>query len=238
MYVTRMVDEVRGDLVRAGAVLTGMAIAASSVAFSPIVSAQPANPAAPQAFRPYDWVTGQEATDIFGKPVTPESKGEAAASSAPQCFYAASGDRIGVGISSELLLPGASATDADAKLANAAAEPGAQAIGGLGVNAVCVFERQVAPPATTILVLLDGSRIYRATAPYEYCDTSNVSPGRRLPGSRLTTTASRCERNRYEACFDPSRSLARRTGHIRVGVADVGWLLVVIEFDCYPIQSG
>jgi hypothetical protein len=29
----------------------------------------------------------------------------------------------------------------------------------------------VTPPSTTILVLLDGNRIYRATAAYEYCDT-------------------------------------------------------------------
>ena len=55
--------------------------------------------------------------------------------------------------------------------ATAAAEPGAQAIGGFGVKAVCVFEPQVTPPSTTILVLLHGSRIYRATATYEYCDT-------------------------------------------------------------------
>ena len=121
--------------------------------------------------RPCDWVTGQEATDIFGKPVAPEPTGNAAKSSAPRCFYAASGDGIGVGISSELLLPGASALEADTRLANVAAKPGAQAIGGLGVNAVCVFEPQVTPPSTTILVLLDGSRIYRATAAYEYCDT-------------------------------------------------------------------
>jgi hypothetical protein len=147
------------------------AIAASSAAFAPIVSAHPANPLAPHAFRPCDWVTGQEATDIFGKPVTPEPAGDAAGSIAPRCFYAASGDGIGVGTSSELLLPAASTVDADTRLANAAAEPGAQAIGGLGVKAVCVFEPQVTPPSTTILVLLGGSRIYRATAAYEYCDT-------------------------------------------------------------------
>jgi len=147
------------------------AIAASSVAFSPAVSAQPANPAVPRAFRPCDWVTTQEATDIFGKPVTPEPTGDAAGSSDPRCFYAASGDGIGVGISSELLLPGAPAMDAHTRLANAAAKPGAEVINGLGVKAVCVFEPQVTPASTTILVLLDGSRIYRATAAYEYCDT-------------------------------------------------------------------
>jgi outer membrane murein-binding lipoprotein Lpp len=56
-------------------------------------------------------------------------------------------------------------------LATPAAEPGVATVGGLGVNAACVFEPQVTPPSTTILVLLDGGRIYRATAAYEYCDT-------------------------------------------------------------------
>jgi hypothetical protein len=40
------------------------AIAASSAAFSPTVSAQPANPAVPQAFRPCDWVTRQALSDL------------------------------------------------------------------------------------------------------------------------------------------------------------------------------
>src|ERR1700759_3075116 len=158
-------------MARTLALIAIAAIAASSVAFSATVSAQPANPAVPQAFRPCDWVTRQEATDIFAPPVTPEQTGGAAESSAPRCFYAASGDGMGVGISSELLLPGAPAVDADTRLAHAAAEPGAQAVGGLGVNAVCLFEPQVTPPSTTILVLLHGGRIYRATAAHEYCDT-------------------------------------------------------------------
>jgi hypothetical protein len=146
-------------------------VAASSVAFSSAVAAQPTNPAAPQSFQPCDWVTSQEAADILGKPVTLEPTGGAEGPGAPRCFYAASGAGIGVGISSELLLPGASAVDANSTLAHAAAEPGAQAIGGLGLRAVCVFEPQVTPPSTTILVLLDGSRLYRATAAYKYCDT-------------------------------------------------------------------
>jgi hypothetical protein len=61
--------------------------------------------------------------------------------------------------------------DAGTRLANAAREPGAATVKGLGVNAVCVFEPQVTPPSTTIVVLLDRSRIYRATAAYKFCDT-------------------------------------------------------------------
>jgi hypothetical protein len=135
------------------------------------VSAAPAEPSGPKVLGACDWVTTQEATDILGKPVTLEPTGGTAGPGAPRCFYAASGAGIGVGISSELLLPGASAVDANTRLADAAAAPGAQVIGGLGIHAVCVYEPQVTPPSTTILVLLDGSRVYRATAAYEYCDT-------------------------------------------------------------------
>jgi hypothetical protein len=145
--------------------------AVSSLALCPASSAQPADPAAPQAFRPCDWVTTAEASDILGKPVTPEPTDDAAGSNGPHCFYAVTGDDTGLGITSELLLPGASPVDAGTRLANAAAEPGAETIGGLGINAECVFEPQVTPPSTTILGLLDGGRIYRSTAAYEYCDT-------------------------------------------------------------------
>jgi hypothetical protein len=48
---------------------------------------------------------------------------------------------------------------------------GAAAVDGLGLNAVCVFEPNVTPPSTTIVVLLDGGRVFRSTAAYEYCDT-------------------------------------------------------------------
>jgi hypothetical protein len=140
----------------------------SSLALPPASSAQPADPVAPQAFRPCDWVTTAEASDIIGKPVTPEPNDDATGLNDPHCFYAVTGDDTGLGISSELLL---SPVDADTRLANAAAEPGAVTVGGLGVNAVCVYEPNVFPPSTTILVLLDGGRIYRSTAAYEYCDT-------------------------------------------------------------------
>ena len=145
------------------------AFAVSSLVLSPESSAQP-DPAAPQAFRPCDWVTTQETTEILGEPVTPEPIDDGAGSNDPQCFYAASGEGIGVGISSELFTPAASAV-AEEMLADAATEPGAQTVNGLGVNAVCVFEPNVTPPSTTITVQLDGGRIFRSTAAYKFCDT-------------------------------------------------------------------
>jgi hypothetical protein len=138
-----------------------------SLVLSPTSSAQPTDP----AFRPCDWVTTAEASDILGKPVTPKPSDDQAGSNDPRCFYAVTGDDAGLGISSELLLPGASPVDGATRLANAAAEPGAETVVGLGANAECVFEPQVTPPSTTILVLLDGGRIYRSTAAYAYCDT-------------------------------------------------------------------
>jgi hypothetical protein len=151
-------------------VTTMVIAAAATVAFSPTSSAQPTDPAAPPAFRPCDWVTTSEASDILGKPVTPAPSDDAAGSNDPRCYYAASGDGIGVGISSELFLPAASAV-ADAMLADTATEPGAETVDRLGINAMCVCEPQVTPPSTTVVVLLTGGRIYRATAAYEYCDT-------------------------------------------------------------------
>ena len=161
--------------------LTAIA-AVASLALSPTSSAQPA---APPAFQPCDWVTTQETADILGTPVNPEPTDGAAGVNHPRCFYAVTGDDTGLGISSELLLPGATPVDAGTRLANAAAEPGAATVNGLGVNAVCVFEPNVTPPSTTILVLLDGGRIYRATAAYEYCGT--VERFARTAINRITT---------------------------------------------------
>ena len=126
--------------------------------------------AVPLLLRTYRQAIHSDYRDILGKPVTPAPSDDAAGSNDPRCYYAASGDGIGVGISSELFLPAASAV-ADAMLADTATEPGAETVDRLGINAMCVFEPQVTPPSTTVVVLLTGGRIYRATAAYEYCDT-------------------------------------------------------------------
>jgi hypothetical protein len=76
--------------------------AVSSLTLTPASSAQPADPAAPPAFRPCDWVTTAEASDILGKPVTPEPTDDAAGSNDPRCFYAVTGDDTGLGITPSL----------------------------------------------------------------------------------------------------------------------------------------
>jgi hypothetical protein len=117
--------------------VTAMPPRAPTVAFSPTSSAQPTDPAASPAFGPCDWVTTADAADILGAPVTPQPSDDAAGSNDPRCYYAASGERIGVGISSELIAPAASAV-ADTMLAHAATEPGAATIDRRGINAVCI----------------------------------------------------------------------------------------------------
>ena len=156
---------------------TAMAVAATTmVTLSPTAAAQPTDPSASPAFRPCDWVTVAEASDILGKLVFPTPSDNQVGSNDPRCFYAVTGDQTGLGISSELFLPNEPSEDGNIKLANTwladtATEPGAAHVDGLGVNAVCVFEPNVTPPSTTITVQLDGGRIFRSTTAYEFCDT-------------------------------------------------------------------
>jgi hypothetical protein len=155
----------------------------AAITFAPVSLAQPADPAGP-ALRPCDWVPATEVSEILGKQVLPTPSDSQAGSNDPRCFYAVTADQTGLGISSELLLPGASAVDADTRLANAAAAPGATTVDGLGINAVCVYEPNVTPPSTTVVVLLDGGRVFRSIAAYEYCDT--VERFARAAISRIT----------------------------------------------------
>lgn len=152
--------------------VTAMAVAAAAaVAFAPASSAQPTDPAAPQAVQACDWVTTAEASEILGQPVTPQPSEDIPGLNDPRCFYAVTGDDSGLGISSEVFTPTMPAV-AKNWIANARTEPGAVTINGLGLDAMCVFEPQVTPPSSIIEVLLRGGRIYRATAMHEFCDTA------------------------------------------------------------------
>ena len=45
-------------------------------------------------------------------------------------------------------------------------------VGDLGVKSVCVVEPRTTPPSSTVVVLLSGDRLYRATGWYALsCDT-------------------------------------------------------------------
>src|SRR4051794_20665590 len=80
----------------------------AAMTFAVASSAQPADPSAGPAFRPCDWVPVVEVSEILGKQVLPTPSDNQAGSNDPGCFYAVTGDDTGLGISSELLLPGAS----------------------------------------------------------------------------------------------------------------------------------
>ena len=72
---------------------------------------------------------------------------------------------------SALRVPGAFPVDAVSQFALATAADRATTVDGIGAKAVCVFEPQTTPPSTTLVVLLSGGRLYRATEGYASCDT-------------------------------------------------------------------
>ena len=119
---------------------------------------------APPAFRPCDWVTASEAAGFLGvpEPVKTETLDDRAGSVDVQCVYRS--PSYGHAVSSELLLPGAFPVDAASEYASQAGEH-PTAVSGLGVRAQChtnphgVQDR----PYTKLVVLLDGSRMYKAT---------------------------------------------------------------------------
>jgi hypothetical protein len=125
---------------------------------------------APPAFRPCDWVTTSEAASLLGRPVTATARGDEAGSVEVTCGYERAGEySVFPGdagwVDSELLLTGAFPVDAAAQFAVAAAG-NATTVDGVGVEAACVVETTSTPPVTTLEVLLDGDRLYRATESY------------------------------------------------------------------------
>jgi hypothetical protein len=122
------------------------------------------DPNAPAAFRPCDWVTTDEAAAILGGPVTTRPQGVQVGSVDMSCGYSRGLGEDGV--ASELRLPGAFPVDAVPQFAATAAEDNATSVDGVGVKAQCMFEPMTTPPSNTLLVLLSGDRIYRATGWY------------------------------------------------------------------------
>jgi hypothetical protein len=134
--------------------------AAAAIALPPTAQAVPA------ASQPCEWVTADEAAAILGGPVSTTPHGDQPGSVDLSCGYSTG---LGEdGMESELRLPGAFPVDAATEYA---LTDDATAIDGVGVKAHCVFEPTTMPPSTTLSVLLDGDRIYRATGWYAIsCD--------------------------------------------------------------------
>ncbi len=123
-----------------------------------------ADPVTSTGSHPCDWVTADEAAALLGGPVTTRPLRDDVGSARMSCSY----DRgLGdTGMESELRLPQSFPASAAAQFAQAAADPNSTAVDGLGLQAQCVYEPTTTPPSTTVMVLLSGNRLYRATSWY------------------------------------------------------------------------
>jgi hypothetical protein len=146
--------------------LKAIATAAVAVGLAAPTHAEPA----PTTVAPCDWVTADEAADILGGPVTAEPLLDRPGSVEMSCGYHRSIDST---IESDLKLPGAFPVDAPSQFAlGTAPATNVTTVDGVGVKAACVVEPQTTPPSTTLLVLLTGDRLYRATGTYyPSCDS-------------------------------------------------------------------
>lgn len=161
-----------GDVAMKARPLTVLAVAAGIAATTIAMPGGPATSSAVPASGPSpaacNWVTADEAAGILGESVTADTLLDDPGSAEISCVYHGS---EGDGVESDLRLPGAFKTDAAAQFALAAAGNVAT-VGGLGVKSVCVVEPRTTPPSSTVVVLLSGDRLYRATGWYaQSCDT-------------------------------------------------------------------
>lgn len=141
-------------------------IVAAATGPSPLAGA---DPTAPPAGYPCEWVTTDEAASILGGPVSTRPQGVEAGSVDMSCVYSRGTGQDGM--TSELRLLGAFPDGAESQFALATAGVDAIPVDGLGVKAVCASEPSTTPPSTTLLALLSGDRIYRATGWYSLsCD--------------------------------------------------------------------
>jgi hypothetical protein len=116
------------------------------------------------AFRPCDWVSADEAGALLGAPVQTRALGDQPGSVDMSCSYAS--DTSDTGMQSELRLPQSFPVTAAAQFGLATSGTNGTPVDGLGVLAQCVYEATTTPPSTTVVVLLDGNRLYRATSWY------------------------------------------------------------------------
>jgi hypothetical protein len=159
----RNVQSVRARVVLGEALLSGgLALAGLGLASAAHADVTPGGPC--------DWVTTNQAASFLGGPVSTRPHGDEAGSVDMSCDYNRSDDS-GSGVQTDLRVPGAFPVDAASQFALSTAE-NATIVDGLGVKAACRYEPQTTPPSTTLLVLLNGDRLYRATGWYGVsCDT-------------------------------------------------------------------
>jgi hypothetical protein len=121
----------------------------------------------PPAFRPCDWVTTDEATNLLGDTVATLPVGDEAGSSEPFCTYSAGS----YAVTSQLYLPGSFPVDAATTFSMRAAEGQGSDVDGLPGPAHCTTAQRDAGPLRTLYVLLHDNRVYMADALNMSCDT-------------------------------------------------------------------
>jgi hypothetical protein len=124
----------------------------------------PVDPTTPIGFQPCDWVSADEAGALLGGPVQVEPLGDQAGSVDISCSYRRGTDDTGM--QSELRLPQSFPVSVAAQFELAVSGKNATAVDGVGVTAQCVSEPTTTPPSSTLVVLLGGNRLYRATSWY------------------------------------------------------------------------
>jgi hypothetical protein len=118
----------------------------------------------PTGFQPCDWVTAGEAEALLGGPVQVEPLGDEAGSVDISCGYSRGTDDTAM--RSELRLPQSFPVSAAAQFELAVSGKNGTPVDGVGVTAQCVSEPTTTPPSNTVVVLLGGNRLYRATSWY------------------------------------------------------------------------
>ncbi|WP_200902665.1 DUF4232 domain-containing protein [Mycobacterium sp. EPa45] len=148
-----------------GTVTVPVAIDTCRLQVHPVTAAGPVDiPAAPAASHPCDWVTADEAATLLGGPVKTQALGDQPGSVTISCSYDRGfGD---TGMESELRLPQSFTTSAAAQFAAAADGKNGTGVDGVGLRARCVYEPTTTPPSISLVVLLSGNRLYRATSWY------------------------------------------------------------------------
>lgn len=130
----------------------------------------PINPVAgPPAFNPCDWVTADKAATFLGvSSVSTEAADDEAGAAEPFCTYS-SGSQL---VTSQLNLPASFTVDAHTELNMNMAAGDWSEVGGLPGRAYCSTRQSDGKRSTTLLVLLNGNRLYQALGwNGQSCDT-------------------------------------------------------------------
>ena len=135
-----------------------------------------------------------------------------------------------------------SRVDAASQFAIATTSNNTTNIDGLGVKAVCVVEPRTTPPSTTLLVLLNGDRLFRVTEGYASCDTLKQFAHGRSAGSGPSSGGPSAEVERVLGNPEivPAAVVGARHTRLLAGAGDgaFGDVLSVVRASPRPAPAG